>query len=216
MFLGKKNKDEKKCENCGTNSLNKFKFCPNCGNSFLNMRKEQENFGLIGRSDSFDSEADTQFGLQGFGVTDKLISSIFNSMMKNLDKQFRQIDKNMERTEIKNMPNGIRKKKIVKKEKKVNPSVNQKVNEEQIKKMSSLPREKAKTNVKRLGDKIIYELTTPGVTSTDDVFISKLESGYETKVIGGKKVFVNSLPINLPLLRYTIANNKLFLEFNQE
>ena len=102
------------------------------------------------------------------------------------------------------------------KEKKVNPSVNQKVNEEQIKKMSSLPREKAKTNVKRLGDKIIYELTTPGVTSTDDVFISKLESGYETKVIGGKKVFVNSLPINLPLLRYTIANNKLFLEFNQE
>ena len=54
------------------------------------------------------------------------------------------------------------------------------------------------------------------MTSTDDVFISKLESGYETKVIGGKKVFVNSLPINLPLLRYTIANNKLFLEFNQE
>jgi len=85
-----------------------------------------------------------------------------------------------------------------------------------LKKMGSLPRAKAKTSVKRFGNKVVYELSTPGVISAEDVFISKLESGYEIKAIGDKKVYVNSVPINLPLKKYSIVNNKLLFEFLAE
>ena len=82
--------------------------------------------------------------------------------------------------------------------------------------MSTLPREKAKTNVKRLGDKIIYELATPGVSSPEDIFISKLETGYEIKAIGSKKIYVNSIPINLQLKNYSISKSKLSVEFKAQ
>ncbi len=84
---------------------------------------------------------------------------------------------------------------------------------EQLKKMGSLPRTEAKTSVKRFGDKVVYELATPGVNSANDVFVSKLESGYEIKAIGNKKIYVNSVPINLPLRKYSILKNKLLVEF---
>ena len=63
-------------------------------------------------------------------------------------------------------------------------------------------------------DKVVYELNTPGVQSVEDIFISKLESGYEVKALGSKKVYVNSIPVNLPISKYSILDNKLFVEFN--
>jgi hypothetical protein len=59
--------------------------------------------------------------------------------------------------------------------------------------MGKLPRAKAKSSSKRLGDRLVYELVTPGVTSPKDIFISKLESGYEIKAIGQKKVYSKNL-----------------------
>ncbi len=85
---------------------------------------------------------------------------------------------------------------------------------EKLKKMSLMPREKAKTNIKRLSDKIVYELATPGVASLQDIFISKLESGYEVKAVGENKVYVNSIPLNLPIKSYSIIDNKISLEFH--
>ncbi|RMD67708.1 hypothetical protein D6817_00795, partial [Candidatus Pacearchaeota archaeon] len=92
--------------------------------------------------------------------------------------------------------------------------VNKPIDSERIRKLTELPKAKAKTKVKRVGDKLFYEMLTPGVDSLDDVFVSKLESGYEIKAIGKKKVYVNSVPINLPLKRFTILKNKLLIEFN--
>ena len=87
------------------------------------------------------------------------------------------------------------------------------VSEKQFEKMNSLPRVKAETKVKRINDKIVYELETPGIESPNDVFVSKLESGYEIKAIGDKKVYVNTLPINLPLKAMSLNKEKLFIEF---
>ena len=57
-------------------------------------------------------------------------------------------------------------------------------------------------------------MKAPGIESVEDVFISKLESGYEVKAIGKKKVYVNSLPVNLPLRGYGIDVSKgLMVEF---
>lgn len=221
MLFNKKNKKQEKCENCGSRSDKKFSFCPHCGNSLIDLEKEQKNFGLLGKND-FSGQEINSYASQSFGITDKLINSMFNSIMKNLDKQFKnqfnEMEKDLERTEIKRFPNGIRIKisSPYQQKSKAKPKQNlakRTIDEEQLKKMSSLPRAKAKTNVKRVGNTVIYELSTPGVSSPQDIFISKLESGYEIKVIGSKKIYVNSVPINLPLKRYSVLKNKLLVEF---
>ncbi|MFH1289789.1 MAG: hypothetical protein ABIH92_00095 [Nanoarchaeota archaeon] len=228
MFFGKKNNKNRKCEACGSKSDGKYSFCPHCGNNFIDGRKDKADYGLLGKDD-VDYE-DGQIPMQGFGVMDKLVNSMMNSMMKNLDKQFKDqfkdLERDMDRTEVKTFPNGIRikvsgpfdangrmRKHVKQRVKKVQP---RQIDEEQLKKMTSLPRAKAKTNVKRFGDRVVYELATPGVISSDDVFVSKLESGYEIKAIGDKKIYVNSVPINLPLSKYSILKNKLLIEFLSE
>ena len=219
MFFDRKNK--KKCENCGHKSNSNSNFCPSCGNSFLDPRKEETDFGLLGRNDSINSNFQ-EIPIQGFGITDRLFSSVFNSLMKNLDKQFqnqfKEMEKDFQNAEIKTFPNGIRIKiagpQIIQARQKKKARVRKPITTEQIKKISSLPKAEAKINVKRLGDKVVYELNTPGVQSVDDIFISKLESGYEVKALGSKKVYVNSIPVNLPISKYSILDNKLFVEFN--
>ena len=86
---------------------------------------------------------------------------------------------------------------------------------EQLERISKLPKAAAKSVMKRMGDKVIYELTAPGVISLNDILVSKLESGYEVKAIGKTKVYVNTLP-ELPLDRYGIDKDKLLFDFKTQ
>tara|TARA_Y100000310_G_scaffold344303_1_gene456301 strand:- start:1442 stop:2092 length:651 start_codon:yes stop_codon:yes gene_type:complete len=212
------NKGKKpKCPECKSKVQDSYSFCPYCGSDLIDREKEMKDFGMLGKND-----VDTNQNMPAnFGFTDKLIGSLVNSLAKNLDKQLKNIDKDVERdlsnTEIRSLPNGI---KIrigyptqEKEQKKVSK---QTVSSSQIERMSTLPRAEAKSSVKRLSDKVVYELSTPGVESPNDIFVSKLESGYEVKAIGSKKIYVNSLPINLPLKRLSLAKNKLLVEFKAE
>src|SRR3989344_8342311 len=113
MLFGNKNKEEKeKCDSCGSNVSMRYKFCPHCGVSFVNPKKEREDFGLLGKNDipSINTE-NNLFSGQGFGITDKLIGTVFNSLMKNLDKQMRNniadSNKDFGTAEIRSFPNGI-------------------------------------------------------------------------------------------------------------
>lgn len=218
MFFGKKDKKNKlKCESCGGLGSKKYRFCPHCGNSLI-IENDEEDFGLLGKKDVQEEEM-----FSNLGFMDKTLMSMINSLMKNLDSQMRSQMKGFDsygKTEVKRFPNGIKirisgpaQQQRSTPKQKMNLSVEREVPTAQMKKMNSLPREKAKANVKRIGDKIIYELSTPGVNSPEDVFVSKLESGYEVKAIGDKKVYINSLPVNLPLRSYSISNNKLLVEF---
>ncbi len=185
----------------------------------MDKEKELRNYGILGRFDGEDVEAP-----ENFGITDKIINSLINNLMKNLDKQFREMDRSIareiERTEIKSFPNGVKIKigypATEKQRPKTNSILKKQLTPEQIQKMSSLPRAIAKSSMKRLSDSITYELMTPGVESVQDVFISKLEEGYEIKAIGSKKVYVNSLPLNLPLKKLSLLDNKLLVEFKTE
>ena len=205
-----KNKSKKeKCESCGSVVTNKFSFCPYCGESLVDEEKYAKDYGLLGKGEELNGLEGVQ---GGFGIADKLIGSLVNSLMKNLDKQFRQMGDG-DKGSFERLPNGIRVK--------IGPSVRKQqknffqrqISEKQLEKMNSLPREKAQSKVKRLNDSIIYELDTPGIESPHDVFVSKLESGYEIKAIGGDKVYVNSLPVNLPIKSLSLNNDKLFVEF---
>src|SRR3989344_6048934 len=188
MFFGKKSNEEKeKCDSCGYKISLKYKFCPHCGVSFVNPKKEREDFGLLGKNDTPDNNIDNDlFQGQGFGITDKLIGSVFNSLMKNLDKQMKNnmmnSNKDFGNAEIRSFPNGIGIKIFgpfdMQQRPKKRERIVQKINNEQLKKMSELPREKAKTIVKRLGDKVVYELAAFGINSVEDIFVSKIETGY--------------------------------------
>lgn len=210
MIFGKK---EKKCENCSSKIDKKYSFCPYCGDNILDAQKQERNYGLLGKNDNPENMPQQQYS---FGIADKLIGSLVNNLVKSLDKQFKQYEKEFEKTEIRSSPNGIKIRigQPIQVKRTANKGVFKKpISEEQLERMTSLPRTKAETKIKRLGDKVIYELSTPGIESPQDVFISKLESGYEIKAIGNKKIYVNSLPVNLPIKSVSIDNNKLFVEF---
>lgn len=210
-MFGKKSK----CVNCRSKISEDYEFCPYCGIDLQNPEADMEDFGLLGKSNDM-SGAPLAGGLGGLGITDKMITSVMNSLIKNLNKQMNSAEDN---PEIRNFPNGINirfgvanpnaKTQVKGKSKKVEKGIT----EEQISRMRGMPRVEAKSNVKRLSDKVLYELKLAGVDSADDIFISKLESGYEVKAIGKKKVYVNSLPVNLPLKGYSLDKNGLVVEF---
>jgi hypothetical protein len=221
------NKDTKKCKNCSSKILERDSYCAHCGYP-QNPEKKHKAYGLLGTddySDSFETEEES------FGITDKIINSMVNSLMKSLDKQFSDFEKenmkkaqeDLQNAEIQNLPNGIRIKisphafnQRVKQKTKKKSILEKAPSESQIERLSSLPKSKAKSSMKRFSDSINYELSTPGVLSTEDIFISKLEEGYEIKAIGSKKVYTSTLPINLPLKRLSLLNNKLLVEFKTD
>ncbi len=214
MFFKKKEKKESiKCENCDSLVSRKYSFCPHCGYNLLDLEEEMKDFGMLGRSDLVEEELiKNSIAQNSLGITDKILGSLVNSLMKNLDKQFRT---SLENAEIKTLPNGIKIKIGMQQERKPRKSkiLDRPLTAEQLKRISSLPKTDAKTNVKRLSDKIIYEINAPGLSNVDDVIVSKLESGYEIKAIGDKKVYVKNVPINLPLYSLYIDDSKLFVEF---
>lgn len=205
MFFGDKKKIE--CGNCGSKVPKKYSFCPDCGIP-LTDENNSEDYGMLGKSDLTP--------LNNFPVpfTDRMFASIVGNLMKSLHKQMINLDN----AEVSSLPNGIKISIGVPQNQKIPKKIKEKkqLTEEQLEKLSKLPRAQAKTSVKRLSNKIIYELIAPGVESANDIIISKLESGYEIKAISNKKLYVNSLPINLPINSYSTDKNKVFIEFKSQ
>jgi len=201
-----------KCMKCNSKVKESFDFCPYCGIDLQNPEEDMKNFGVIGKNE-FSSGVPLAGGLGGLGISDKLINTLFNSIMKNLEKQM----KNSGDSEVQSFPNGIKIRFEVPKNKSVsNKPIKKGITQEQLKRMSGLPRVEAKTNVRRFSDRVVYELNAPGVESPEDIFVSKLESGYEVKAIGKKKVYVNSLPVDLPLKGLRVTLEGLSVEFGLE
>ncbi len=199
------------CNKCEGKLKDSYNYCPYCGLDLRNPEKDMRDFGVIGKN-NLEGTPLVGGGGTGFGITDKMISSVMNSLIKNLGKQF----DNMDSQNVKSSPKGIqirfgappksaqqKKKEIIEKE----------ITSEQIKRMSKLPRSEAKTNVRRFSDKVVYDLKASGIEDVKDIFVSKLESGYEIKAIGKTKVYVNSIPVNLPLKKYSLSKSGMSVEF---
>ena len=209
MFEGKK------CQRCEGKIKGSFDFCPYCGLNLQDPEADAEEFGMLGKNNYVQGQPFVG-GLGGFGITDKMINSVLKSLMKNFESQIS--DLNEQPHQIENFPNGIKIRigtpgaRTIEKKRKVRKSITP----EQVDRMNKLPRIEAKTNVRRLSDKVVYELNTFGVESPEDVFISKLENGYEIKAIGKRKVYVNSIPVNLPLKGIKLNPKLLSVEFGLE
>ncbi|MDP4039650.1 MAG: hypothetical protein Q8P57_03665 [Candidatus Pacearchaeota archaeon] len=207
----------KRCGRCEGRLKDAYSFCPYCGCDLRNVN-DNRDFGMLGKSDGIFG-APMIGGFGGMGISDKMFGSLFNTIMKSLEKQMKNMDVDEGAfeemmPEIQRFPNGIKIKiggpRVKQKEQR---EVRKSITEEQVKRMSKLPRGEAKSNVRRFSDRVIYELNAQGVDAVEDIFVSKLENGYEVKAIGKNKVYVNSLPVNLPLKKYYLKDKKLSIEF---
>ena len=231
--------NKKKCKRCGEKVSKEFDYCPYCRNSLENNEEEEDDWGMLGKND-FPNVFKNSFNEIKLPTG---MNIIFNSLMKNFEKEFRNIDKeigreiktNKEITDPRIRKSGIsisistsgdRPPEIkvqqfgnpnsefreIKKQIEPRKSIQKTFNEEKIKKFSKLPREEPSTNVRRLSNKIIYEIDLPGVKSREDISIIKLENSIEIKAVTKDKAYFKLLPIKLPIIDYKVSQGKLILE----
>jgi len=213
MFFKKKNKE--KCQKCNSEIEKSFSFCPFCGSQIRTTEEEIKKYGLLGRNDILNDSINNPPLINGFA--DNFLMSLASTLVKSIGKQIEEL-KEEDLKPIRGVRIDVRR---IFPNKKRNPHNREgtyigEIKEEQIKKMALLPKANAKTNIRRIGGKLIYEILAPGIKSIDDIFISKLESGYEVKAIGEKKVYANNIPINLPIKRFKLIEDKILVEFQTE
>jgi HSP20 family molecular chaperone IbpA len=225
---------KKICKKCGEKLNKKYSFCPICGTP-LNKRIQDDDFGMLGRNDFFENSDALSTSLFG-GLSGGIMNKMFNNAMKMLEKELQQNMKNqnnpnmnnlnnMPRTKFRLMINGkeinlndgtIAGTGIQKKDSLKDTSKKAKTNEfteEQNEKFSKLKKIMPKSHLKRIDDKIIYEIELPGVESLKETSIIKLEDGIEIKALAEKKAYLKRVPLTLPILNYSLSENMLILEF---
>jgi len=219
---------KKECNKCRRKIEEKYGFCPYCGND-LSTREMEEDCGMLGKNDFMPFMNGIKLPL-GF-------NTIFNSLMKNLSKEVdeqpnenyfqtnEKQPKNVKRggisISISTFGNGPPKIKVTQLGEKPRLQVKEEIKEkvkqnmftkEKIKKFSDLPKEEPKTEIRRLSNKIIYEIKMPEIKSLEDISIIKFENSIEIKALGGKKAYLKTIPINLPITDYNLSEGKLILE----
>jgi len=218
-----------KCVRCGKKVRKSYDFCPTCGNSLNN--KLNADYGFLGKNDFNDLDMKLPFGF----------NMLFKPLLKELQKQMVELDKELKKEPkdtkkigmnhtsfsihikapghkpIKLTTNefpGINPENIMEnKNKSAQTLVLPKISKDLIDKSKDFPRKEPETSVRRLADKIVYELLIPGVDSLSDINIRQLDAAFEVKAVSKKHVFNKSININLPLANYYLANEKLVLEF---
>ena len=185
---------KKVCPRCGKGLKDKYDFCPHCGTA---LEKKTENFGMLGKDDFFNNNFN-EFRLPlGF-------NTIFNSLMKSFEKQINDAEKKSNKPDIKKgniiiniaglpMTNTMMPAEIAPIKKEIKNVSLDNFSSEKLKKFSALPKEEPTTNIRRLSNKVIYEINLPGVKSAKDISILNLEKGIELKAVSEKKAYLKSI-----------------------
>lgn len=225
----------KKCNRCGKKVNSKNNYCPSCGNR-LNSKEKKDEWGMLGTND-FKEDMFSEIKLP------KGLDMVLNGLMKNLDKQFKDFDKqiNSKDSVPKENPNPFIKKGGIsisistsngkspeikvrsfgnnEKLKKAEQNLKKQVKKQlpsNSKNISKLQKAEPSTNVRRLSDKVVYEINLPGVKSMKDISINQLENSIEIKAIAGDKAYIKLIPISLPILDYNLSRGKLILELENK
>ncbi len=200
----------RKCKKCGRKINSKYRFCPFCGNPLY----KEEDWGMLGRDD-FEER-----GSFFEGFTGNMFNKMLGSAMKMLEREMkREMSRTnaQPRTNVRLMINGkeidLNKVENRKKTAEKKKGFQNNFSKECSKKFSKLTKKEPNTNVRRLSDKVIYEINMPGVKSLKDVSIIKLENSIEIKAVSKDKAYFKLIPINLPIIDYDLSKGTLILEF---
>ena len=228
-----------KCTGCGDKISKNYKFCPKCGTyiegSTEKKIKDSKDYGMIGTIDE-DARMIRNENINNIKLPLGL-NNIFNKLMKEMEKNFRELDKNMsheikEKTPAKaksgisiSITTGqdgeprVKIKKYgdeAKKEVREMEIEEAELSPERAKELSKLPRAEAKTNVRRLSEKIVYEIEIPGVKRMEDIIIRRLENGIEIKAYSEKKAYYKTIPADYLITNYSLKKGMLTLELLDE
>ncbi|MCH7850548.1 MAG: hypothetical protein IH845_02795 [Nanoarchaeota archaeon] len=197
----------KKCNSCDKRVSSKFDFCPHCGDPF-NGSRNSEDFGMFGSEKVGNSVEDIKLP---FGM-EKMV----NSLVKQLEKQMGQMD-----FTDGNMPRGFKihvstggppnHQQIVTQNPKANPVINE-LSAKESDRRNKLPRVEIDSRMRRLSDRIIYEMETPGVRSKGDVVLGELATGLEIRAYSSDKCYVKFIPLKVEVIGYYLKNETLFVE----
>jgi hypothetical protein len=213
---------KKYCKNCNRKLNSEFDFCPYCGTPVNQKKAKSQDWGMLGKDDSLNNEIRLP---PAFG-------SLFNSLVKSLEKQFMENMNEVNKGGKKELPKrsgisisisstpGNSPKVKVNSFGKTDQKIKKRVvktskffTQEQLEKFSNLPREEPKTSTRRFANTLIYELEMPGLTSMEDISITRLESSMEIRGLGKEKAYFKIVPVNFPIARAYISEGKVILEF---
>ena len=207
--------NRKSCGKCGRKIKDSYDFCPFCGNNVIGKK---EDLGMLGDRDEindFENLTNNLFSGFGGGMLNKMLGNAMKILEKEIQKEMKmqkkqpqsnmQLFVNGKRIDIPNMQQtkSVQKKQIS----------STHFSETNQKKFSSLEKKEPKTELKRIGDIILYEINLPKVKSLNDISIVKLENSVEIKAISKTNAYFKSIPINLPLTNHELGEGKLILEF---
>ena len=88
--------------------------------------------------------------------------------------------------------------------------------QERLSKFTKLPRHEPDTNVRRLSDRIVYEVSLPGVKNKKDVIITRLQNSIEIKAFTKDRAYFKLIPLSLPIKRQYLEDEKLVLELKPQ
>jgi len=199
--------NKKKCSGCAKKIDKGFSYCPHCGTSFRSQ-SEEEDFGILGRGDSAPMQASNEVKLP-WGV-----EKIMGSLIKQLEKQMGGIGN------VGNVPGGFKirvstgqpQAKQAIRRGPVEKEIVEKVSKEEAERRMMLPKVETESRVKRLDDKIIYEISTPGVHSKKNVVVTNLASGLEIKAYSKDKCYVKFIPLKVEVVEYSVEKEKVVVE----
>ena len=233
--------NKKSCKRCGKKIEKKFSYCPYCGNS-INSEKEKQEYGMLGKNDNldiFNSGMKMPFGINFLFKNlmkemEKQFKELDGGMGKEKAIKKRDILPTQQQGEISiNISSGdgtpiIRVKSLgdipefKEMEKQLKPAETKKnirknqISQEKAQELAKLPRQEAESRVRRLSEKVVYEIELPGVNNLRDVIVNELENSIEIKAFAKDKAYFKFLPIGLPLLKYALKNGKLTLELGEK
>ncbi|MFC1710771.1 zinc ribbon domain-containing protein [Nanoarchaeota archaeon] len=222
---------KKACRYCGEKIGNNYSFCPHCGNPSKKSSK-QEDWGMLGKDDYVNEQDQSQNPFFG-GISNNMLNKIFASTMKMLEKEMKKGATRQQKTssqpnvktnfrlsingqEINFDDQGSMFQQPVKSRSKEQKPTKQakliKLTKEKQKKFVKLKKKEPLTHIRRLADKVIYEINMPGVRSIKDISITRLENSIEIKAIAKDKAYQKLIPISLPIIEYDLSKGKLILE----
>ncbi|MCS7134382.1 MAG: zinc ribbon domain-containing protein [Candidatus Pacearchaeota archaeon] len=205
------------CLYCGKKVSKNFSFCPFCGGK-LEEKKEPDS--LLDELDFIEKQMRIPFFLK-FPI---------KRMVKQLAKEFSEIEKEVEQEKpkvfahgfsinITSTPDG----KPIIKVRRLTPAgikVEKQKPELQIlndfskkdaEKFAKLKKIEPETKVRRLADKIVYELKIPGVKK-EKVIINHLGNTIEVKALAKNKAYFKAIPVSLAIKNWYIEKDNLVLE----
>lgn len=200
------------CRSCGKRINKSHRYCYFCGAS-----TRDENYTLRENLDLAEINLPFPFG--------KIFDKLTRELAREMDKIWEEETGEMRKVAKREVSISISNKDGVPRiminnpgkvedsfAKRTKENLRRPTSKEEIERYSKLPREEAQTDVKRLSDKVVYELALPGVKDPKKIFINKLQNSIEIKAFGEDKVYFKLIPMDMRIQGYSLNDGKLTLE----